>query len=69
MEGPSVDPEPGLQLVSLAGPREAPPPGKVGYYSDRAEHVAVVALSRSGRRLFIEIDRDVVSTNVAGYVF
>ena len=64
-----ADPEPGLGAVALGGPGDTPPPGRVGYYSDSAEHVAVVALSRSGRRLFIEVDGDVVSTNVAGFVF
>jgi hypothetical protein len=56
-------------LVPLGGPAETPPPGRVGYWSDGAEHVAVVTLSTSGRRLFIENEGDVLHTNVAGYIY
>jgi hypothetical protein len=56
-------------LVALAAPTDAPPAGKAGYYSDGQKHVAVATLSASGRRLFIEFDDDVLSTNVAGYLF
>ena len=41
-------------------------PGRIGYYSDGALHVAVVIVSGSGRRLFIEHENDVLHTNV-GY--
>jgi hypothetical protein len=62
---------PGLagHLVPLADPAETPPQGKVGYWSDAAQHVAVVTLSTSGRRLFVEHEGDVLHTNVAGYIY
>ena len=56
-------------LVPLAGPTETPPPKTVGYWSDGAQHFAVVGLSTSGRRLFIEYEGDVLHTNVAGYIY
>jgi hypothetical protein len=62
-------PEVDGDIVALANPTDAPPPGVVGYYSDGQEHIAVVVLSRSGRRLFIDYAGDVLSTNVAGYYF
>jgi hypothetical protein len=60
---------PRFGLVALAGPSETPPAGKVGYWSDGAQHVAVVTLSTLGRRLFIEHEGDVLHTNVAGYIY
>ena len=59
----------GKRFVGLAGPTGTPPPGAIGYWSDGRDHVAVAVLSASGRRLFIEQDADVVSTNVTGYIF
>jgi hypothetical protein len=56
------------QIAALAGPGESPPPGKVGYYSDGARHVTVAVLSRAGRRLFIDSNGDVTSTNVLEYL-
>lgn len=57
-------------LVALATPDQTPPVGAVGYFSDGHEHAAAVTLSASGRRLFIEHQRDdVLHTNVADYVF
>jgi hypothetical protein len=58
-----------LGLVPMAGPAETPPAGKVGYWSDGAQHVAVVTLSTRGRRLFIEHQADVLHTNVADYIY
>jgi hypothetical protein len=57
------------RFASLAAPTDTPPAGRIGYYSDRGEHVAVAIVSRSGRRLFIEGQGDVLTTNVAGHVF
>jgi hypothetical protein len=57
------------RFVSLAAPTDMPPAGRIGYYSDRREHVAVAIVSRSGKRLFIEGAGDVLTTNVAAYVF
>lgn len=59
----------GPRLVSLAAPTDTPPPRSIGYYSDRAQHVSVVNLSRSGRRLFVELSDDALSTNLAGFIF
>jgi hypothetical protein len=58
-----------LGLVPMAGPAETPPAGKVGYWSDGAQHVAVATLSSLGRRLFIEGEGDVLHTNVADYIY
>jgi hypothetical protein len=56
-------------VVALAAPGDAPPAGKVGYYSDGDKHSAVARVSASGRRLFIEYAPDeVFSTNVLGYM-
>jgi hypothetical protein len=41
----------------------------MGYYSDRADHIAVVMLSRAGRRLLIELDGDTLTTNLFGYIY
>ena len=56
-------------LVPLEGPTGTPPADRVGYWSDGAGHVAVVTLSASGRRLFIEYEGDVLHTNVASHIF
>ncbi len=56
-------------VVPLANPTDTPAPGSVGYWSDGAHHVAVVSLSASGRRLFIEGEGDVLHTNVADYIY
>lgn len=64
-----LGPEAGARLVDLANPTDTPPAHRVGYYSDRREHVAVAVLSKSGKRLFLEVAGDVLTTNVAGHVF
>ena len=56
-------------FVELASPSDTPPPEKVGYYSDGAQHAAAVVLSASGRRLFLERNGDALHTNVARYIF
>jgi hypothetical protein len=57
-------------VVQLSAAGDAPPPGKVGYYSDGREHLALAILSASGRRLFVETSAGgVVTTNVAGHLF
>jgi hypothetical protein len=57
-------------IVKLAAPGDTPPAGKVGYFSDGAEHLTVVTVSTSGRRLFIETAADdYFATNVARYIF
>lgn len=55
-------------VVALDSADATPPADTVGYWSDGAGHVAVVALSAQGRRLFAEFaPDDVVSTNVAQF--
>jgi hypothetical protein len=54
-------------IVALDGPDATPPRGKVGYWTDGVRAVAA-AVSRKGRRLFFETERDVVRTNVLGYL-
>jgi hypothetical protein len=56
-------------LVGLGGPSDSPPNKAIGYYSDGARHAAAVAISASGRRLFVEQEGDVLHTNVARYMF
>jgi hypothetical protein len=57
-------------VVALSAPGEAPPPTRIGYYSDGQEHIALAILSASGKRLFIEHSAgDVLSTNVAAHLF
>ncbi len=58
-----------LRFASLAAPTDPPPAGRIGYYSDRREHVAVAIVSRSGKRLFFEGDGDVLTTNIAEHIF
>jgi hypothetical protein len=55
-------------LVALASPSDTPPPGAIGYFSDGAKHAAAVALSTLGKRLFFEINGDVLHTNITQYV-
>lgn len=54
-------------VVALAAPIDSPPAGKVGYFSDGG-HMAVATLSSAGRRLFIDLNGDVTSTNVLEYI-
>ena len=57
-------------VVALSAPGEAPPPRRIGYYSDGQENIALAILSASGKRLFIEHSAgDVLSTNVAAHLF
>ena len=65
----TVGPEAKQRVVNLASPTDRPPARTFGYYSDRQEHIAVAVLSRSGRRLFIELAGDALSTNVVGHIF
>ena len=54
-------------IVALDSPDGAAPAGKLGYWTDGTRVVAA-ALTKAGRRLFIELERDVVRTNVLGYL-
>jgi hypothetical protein len=55
-------------VLALANPGDPVPPGKFGFYSDGAQHVEAVGVSSAGKRLFEDVNGDVVSTNVLGYV-
>jgi hypothetical protein len=49
---------------------DTPPAGKLGYNSDGAERTVVAVVSRSSRRLFIEVEPGgVLRTNVSEFVF
>ena len=54
-------------VVALDGPDGTPPAGKLGYWTDGVRWVTA-ALTRAGRRLFIDQERDVVRTNVLPYL-
>ena len=52
------------RLVVLAAATDSPPPRRVGLYSDGAQHMTVVAPTPDGRRLFIDADGGVLTSNV-----
>ena len=56
-------------VVLLADPAATPPAGKLGLYSDGAHHVAAVGVTRSGRRVFVDVNADVLSTNLSASLF
>jgi hypothetical protein len=67
--GPGQFPLPAwLSPVKLTIPADTPPAGAYGYYSDGQLHAAAVTLSKAGRRLFVELNADVLHTNVADYL-
>jgi hypothetical protein len=54
--------------VVLASPSDTPQPGKFGFYSDGAQHIAAAAVAKSGKRLFEELNGDTVSSNTGAYM-
>jgi hypothetical protein len=56
-------------VVALATPSDTPAGKAVGYFRDGAQHAATVVVSASGRRLFVELEGDVLHTNVARYLY
>ena len=52
------------KVVELTRPGDTPPPGTYGIYSDANRHIEIVAQSSAGRRLFLDLDGDVLSSNV-----
>ena len=54
-------------IVALDGPDASPPAGKLGYWTDGVRSVSAV-LTAAGRRLFIDLERDVFRTNVLPYL-
>jgi hypothetical protein len=64
-----ANPQPGEPgLVVLPSPADTPPAGAIGYYSDGAQHAAVVIVSAAGKRLFYEVIGDAVHTNILRYL-
>lgn len=57
------------RVVALASADASPPAGVVGFYSDDANHAEAVALSALDRRLFIDSNDGVLSTNPADDLF
>jgi hypothetical protein len=56
-------------VVALPDPGATPPEGRVGYWSDGARHDVLAVLSPTGRRLFVEVDGDVVRSNLLQFAF
>jgi hypothetical protein len=50
-------------VVALAAPTDNPPDLRVGAWSDGARKLTLAAIARTGRRLFLEVDGDLVRTN------
>lgn len=50
--------------TTLSSPSAASPPGRVGFFSDGVGHIEVVALSALGRRLYVDLNDGVLTTNV-----
>jgi hypothetical protein len=55
-------------VIALASPSDPVPAGKYGFYSDGAQHVEAVGVTLTGKRLFEDVNGDVVSSNVLAYV-
>jgi hypothetical protein len=49
--------------VPLPDPAATPPPGKIGVFSDGQHHFEAVALTALGKRLFLDIQGDTVTSN------
>lgn len=50
--------------IGLATPNDPVAAGKYGFYSDGAKHEEAVATTPAGRRLFIDVNGDTLSSNV-----
>jgi hypothetical protein len=62
--GPALAAKYGGAVVVLGAPTDTPAAGKYGFYSDASQHITAVTLSSAGRRLFVDVSGDTVSTNV-----
>lgn len=51
-------------VVPLVAPTDNPPDLRIGAWSDSAAKLTLVAVARTGRRLFFEVEGDVVRSNV-----
>ena len=56
-------------VVVLDDAAATPPAGKLGLYSDGAQHAAAVGVTKSGRRVFIDVNADALSTNLSTALF
>jgi hypothetical protein len=55
-------------VIALASPDAVPPAGKLGIFSDGDRHFEAVALTTLGRRMFYDINGDVLTTNGTTYL-
>jgi hypothetical protein len=55
-------------VVGLATPDGTVAPGRYGIYSDGAQHIEAVAVTPAGRRLFLDLNGDTVSSNVLAQI-
>src|SRR4051794_27619800 len=53
-------------VAALAASTDRPPDRRVAAWSNGADHLIVTAIARTGRRLFIDVDGPVVTTNTLG---
>jgi hypothetical protein len=51
-------------LFELSAPDATPPARKLGLFTDAAQHLTVVAVTLTGRRLFIDANGEVLTSNV-----
>lgn len=59
-----------VKVATLAAATDTPPVGTVGYWSDGAQRMAVVTVTATGRRLYVELGPDdELHTNVARLIF
>jgi hypothetical protein len=56
-------------IVVLDSPDATPPADRLGLYSDGVAHAAAVAVTKAGRRVFIEVDGDALKTNLTSVLF
>jgi hypothetical protein len=57
------------KVVALGSADDSPPTGVVGFFSDGGQHAEVVAISALRRRLFIDSNGGVLSTNAQEHMF
>ena len=56
------------EMVVLPAPDATPPPGPIGIYSDGAHHFAAVGVTALGRRMFYDVNGEVMTTNGTTYL-
>jgi hypothetical protein len=55
--------------VPLDDPAATPPAGKIGLYTDAAQRAVAVAVTKSGRRVFLDVNGESLSTNLTSVLF